>query len=143
MAAKSLDDLSEEKHEISFCHLSTRECDGGASTRPMSNNGAVGYDGDSRFFLFDDTRNVAAMGDDPNVCLSAPLAPLGTRNIFIAIEGPASTIKDNAAFEEHSVEDLGRWFEHQVGTSSEVVIKAHVAPIEYWDGRYNDFISVL
>jgi general stress protein 26 len=50
MAAMSIEELSEKMRSIDFCMLSTREASGGISTRPMSNNGDVEYDGDSCFF---------------------------------------------------------------------------------------------
>ena len=45
MAAMTLEELSEKMRKIDFCMLSTREAGGGISTRPMSNNGDVEYDG--------------------------------------------------------------------------------------------------
>ena len=144
MAAMSIEDLSEKMRKIDFCMLSTREGDAGVSTRPMSNNGDVEYDGDSWFFSFEDTRKVAAIRRDSQVSLSfsAPPSLLGKPGIFVVINGQASIVKDKAAFEEHWVEDLERWFEEGVETPGLVLIKVHAARIEYWDGEDNEVISV-
>ncbi|RYE51627.1 MAG: pyridoxamine 5'-phosphate oxidase [Hyphomicrobiales bacterium] len=144
MAAMSLEDLSEKMRKIDFCMLSTRDGDASVSTRPMSNNGDVEYDGDSWYFSFEETRKVAAIARDPNVSLSlsAPPSLLGKPGIFVVINGQASIIKDKATFQEHWVEDLERWFEEGVDTPGLVLIKVHAARIEYWDGEDNEVISV-
>lgn len=144
MTAMSLEDLSEKMRKIDFCMLTTLEGHDGMSTRPMSNNGDVEYDGDSWFFSFEDTRKVAAIARDSQVSLSlsAPPSLLGKPGIFVVINGQASVIKDKAAFEAHWVEDLERWFENGVDTPGLVLIKVHAARIEYWDGEDNEVISV-
>ena len=144
MAAMSLKQLSEKMRKIDFCMLSTREGGGGVTTRPMSNNGDVEYDGDSWFFSFEDTRKVAAIDRDPAITLSlsAPPSLLGKPGIFVVINGLASIIKDKAIFEEHWVEDLERWFENGVDTPGLVLINVHASRIEYWDGEENEVITV-
>jgi len=144
VADMSLADLSDKMRKIDFCMLSTREGDAGVSTRPMSNNGDVEYDGDSWFFSFEDTRKVAAIARDPQVSLSLSASPslLGNPGIFVVINGQASIVKDKAAFEEHWVEGLERWFDEGVNTPGLVLIKVHAARIEYWDGEEHEVISV-
>jgi len=144
MAAMSLEDLSAKMRKIDFCMLSTREGDGAISTRPMSNNGDVEYDGDSWFFSFEDTRKVAAIYRDPRVALSLSAPPnlLGKPGIFVAIEGDASVIKDKAEFEKHWVKDLEMWFTDGIDTPGLVLIKVHAGRIEYWDGEENEVIAV-
>jgi general stress protein 26 len=141
----SLEDLSAKMRKIDFCMLSTREGDGGVSTRPMSNNGDVEYDGDSWFFSFEDTRKVAAIGRDPKVSLSlsAPPSLLGKPGIFIVIQGHATVIKDKAAFEPHWVADLERWFTDGIETPGLVLIQVRAGRIEYWDGEENEVIETL
>ena len=144
MPKMSLSELSEKMRNIDFCILSTREERGGVSSRPMSNNGDVEYDGDSWFFSFEDTRKVAAIRRDPRVSVSLSAAPslLGKPGIFIAIEGEASVIRDRQAFEEHWVKDLDRWFEDGVDTPGLVLIKVHADRIEYWDSEENEVVDV-
>lgn len=144
MAAMSLGDLSEKMRKIDFCMLSTQEPGGGVSTRPMSNNGDVEYDGDSWFFSFEETRKVKAIAGDSKVSLgfSADKSLLGKPGIFVSIEGNAEIIKDTAQFAEHWVDDLGRWFTDGVDTPGLVLIKVHARRIEYWDGEANEVITI-
>jgi general stress protein 26 len=144
MAAMSLEELSEKMREIDFCMLSTRDASDGISTRPMSNNGDVEYDGDSWFFSFEHTRKVAAIGTDPRVSLSlsAPPSLLGKPGIFVVIDGQATVIRDKAVLEKHWVADLERWFPEGTETPGLVLIRVHAGRIEYWDGEDNEVISV-
>lgn len=144
MAGLTLEDLSEKMRKIDFCMLSTREGDGAISTRPMSNNGDVEYDGDSWFFSFENTRKVTAISRDSRVSLSLSGAPslLGKPGIFVAIDGEASIIKSKAEFEKHWVTDLERWFADGIDTPGLVLIKVHAGRIEYWDGEEHEVIAV-
>ncbi len=144
MAAMSLEELSEKMRKIDFCMLSTAEGDGHMSTRPMSNNGDVEYDGDSWFFSYEDTRKVTAIGRNPAVSLSlsAPPSLLGKPGIFVVISGRASIVKDKETFKDHWVKDLERWFENGVDTPGLVLIKVHASRIEYWDGEDNEVMNV-
>ncbi len=144
MAVMSLEELSEKMRKIDFCMLSTQQGTGGLTTRPMSNNGDVEYDGDSWFFSYEATRKVEAIRQNPqtSISLSAPPSLLGKPGIFIVINGEASIIKDRAQFEKHWVPDLERWFEDGVDTPGLVLIKVHASRIEYWDGEDNEVIAV-
>lgn len=53
MAGMTLADLSEKMGKIDFGMLSTRTRGGAVASRPMSNNGEVGYHGDSFFFTYE------------------------------------------------------------------------------------------
>ena len=134
---KTLADLAEAMRDIDFTMLSTRTQDGSIAARPMSNNRDVDYDGDSWFFAFDDTRTVADIERDANVGLSlqGKAGLLGKPPIFIAAEGKAEIIRDKAAFEEHWVKDLDRWFEQGVDTPGLALIKVRADRIHYWDGE--------
>ena len=144
MSALTLEELAEKMRKIDLCMLSTKDVNGGVSTRPMSNNGDVDYDGDSWFFSFEDTKKISAIAIDPNVSLSMSAAPslLGKPGIFVAIEGTASVSKDREAFRQHWVKDLDRWFTNGIDTPGLVLIKVHANRVEYWDGDTNDVVSV-
>lgn len=144
MARMSLEELSEKMRKIDFCMLSTPEWEGGVSSRPMSNNGDVEYDGDSWFFSFEDTRKVNAIRRDPGVSLSFSGTPslLGKPGIFVAIEGDASLTRERTEFERHWVKDLERWFTDGIDTPGLVLIKVHARRIEYWDGEENEILTL-
>lgn len=137
MPKLTLNDLSEKMREIDFTMLTTRTEDGSLASRPMSNNGEVEYKGDSFFFSFDSARTISDIERDPNVgmTLTGSKGLLGKPPIFIAAEGQAELIRDKAAFRDHWVPDLDRWFEQGVDTPGLILIKVHADRLHYWDGE--------
>lgn len=144
MAEKTLNDISDAMRDIDFCMLSTRAEGGGFASRPMSNNGDVEYDGDSWFFAYDYARFIAEIGRDPQVGLSFAGAKslLGKPGIFIHIAGTAQVIRDKAAFAEHWIDDLDRWFPDGIETPGMVMLKVSAQRIHYWDGEESGEVAV-
>lgn len=140
----SLTDLAKEMKHIDLLMLSTQAEGGKIAARPMSNNKDVEYDGDSFFFSFEDATAVTDIARDPNVSLSLQGSKglLGKPPIFIAVEGKGELIRDKAAFEDHWVPDLERWFKQGVDTPGLVLIKVHASLIHYWDGEDEGEIRV-
>ena len=60
MSTMTMKEMSKAMAEIDFAMLRTRTDGGQLTTRPMSNNGEVEYDGDSFYFSWDSARR------DPN-----------------------------------------------------------------------------
>lgn len=141
----TLREISKELKSIDFGMLSTKRTDGTICSRPMSNNGDVEYDGDSWFFSYEDSQKIADIRTDRRVGLTFTARPslLGKPGIFIAIEGEASLVQDKAAFKDHWVSDLDRWFAQGVDTPGLVLIKVHASRISYWDGDENGSIALL
>lgn len=129
--------LSKKMRDIDFCMLSTKSADGQLSSRPMSNNGDVDYDGDSWFFAYDTSRFIADIDRDPQVGLTLTGAKslLGAPGIFISIGGQASLIRDKAQFADHWVDDLSRWFPEGIETPGMVMVHVHATHVHYWDGE--------
>ncbi|AJC83739.1 UNVERIFIED_ORG: general stress protein 26 [Rhizobium etli] len=144
MASMTLEDLSSHLKKIDFCMFSTNAGSGRISSRPMSNNGDVEYDGDSWFFSYEETRKIAEIESNRDVSLTftAPPSLLGKPGIFIAIEGVASLVRERAAFEEHWVADLKRWFPEGIDTPGIVLIKVSASSIQYWDGEDNGEVTL-
>ena len=136
MAELTLADLSKKMAKLDFAMLATQSADGGTTARPMSNNGDVEYQGDSYFFSYADSREVAEIKANPRVTLSYTGAAgmLGGPPLFVAVDGAASLITDRQAFEEHWTKDLDRYFPEGIDTPGVVMIKIHAATIRYWDG---------
>jgi len=137
MSQMTLADLSERMADIDFAMLSTRAASGDIAARPMSNNGDVAYKGDSHFFTWEASHTVEDIRRDPKVGLSfvGSKGLLGKPPIFIAVEGQAELIRDKAAFREHWVPDLERWFEQGIDTPGLILIKVHAGRIHYWAGE--------
>lgn len=144
MADMTLPDLSRHMAKIDFAMLSTRTDNGALSSRPMSNNGEVEYDGDSFFFAYDSARSVGDIARDPKVGLTFTGSPglLGKPPLFIAIEGEAELIRDTPAFEAHWTSGLDRWFEQGTATPGLVLIKVRAERIHYWDGEDEGEVTV-
>lgn len=113
MAAMTLADVSKTMAKIDFAMLSTRSANGEISSRPMSNNGDVEYDGDSYFFTSEETHTVADIQRDPVVGLTFTGAKhlLGKPGVFLAIEGRAELIREKPAIKAHWSKEIDRWFE--------------------------------
>jgi len=135
MADKTLHDLSKAMSDLDFCMLTTGS--GRLTSRPMSNNGDVEYDGDSWFYAYDDSAKIRDIEADPAVGLtfSEGKSLLGKPGIFIAIDGRAQLIRDKAQFEAHWTKSLDRWFPQGTGTPGMILIKVHAERIRYWDGE--------
>ncbi|ANL67983.1 pyridoxamine 5'-phosphate oxidase-like domain-containing protein (plasmid) [Rhizobium phaseoli] len=70
MTSMSLGELSSHLKKIDFCMLSTNAGSGRISSRPMSNNGDVEYDGDSWFFSYEDSRKIADGEENGEITLA-------------------------------------------------------------------------
>jgi general stress protein 26 len=136
IATRSLADLAEKIRDIDFAMLSTHTRGGAIGARPMSNNRDIDYDGDSYYFAFDDALMVDDILHDPKVGLSfqGTSGMLGMKPFFVAVEGTAGLIRDQAAFRDHWTKDIGRWAKDGIDTAGLVLIKIHADRVHYWDG---------
>lgn len=143
MASTTFKDLAKSMKEIDFCMLCTAGDGGMISTRPMSNNRDVDYDGDSHFFSYEETRKAEEIASNPATTLTftAPPSLFGKPGIFIAVRGDASLVRDRAEMEKHWVADLDRWFPKGLDTPGVVMIRVRAAEISYWDGEENGSFS--
>lgn len=139
MASTTFKDLAKSMKDIDFCMLCTAGDRGMISTRPMSNNRDVDYDGDSHFFSYEETRKTEEIASNPATTLTftAPPSLFGKPGIFIAVRGDASLVRDRAEMEKHWVADLDRWFPKGLDTPGVVMIRIRAAEISYWDGEDN------
>ncbi|WP_077966436.1 pyridoxamine 5'-phosphate oxidase family protein [Ensifer adhaerens] len=141
----TLSDISKELKSIDFGMLSTKKADGTISSRPMSNNGEVEYDGDTWFFCYDQSSKIADIKADPQVGLTYTASPslLGKPGMFIAIEGEASLVEDKEALATHWVSDLERWFPQGIDTPGILLIKVRASQVSYWDGDETGTITLI
>jgi len=135
MADKTLHDLSKAMRDLDFCMLTTGS--GRLTSRPMSNNGDVEYDGDSWFYAYADSAKIRDIEQDPAVGLTFTEGKslLGKPGLFIAIDGRAELIRDQAQFEAHWTKSLDRWFPQGTDTPGMILIKVHAERIRYWNGE--------
>ena len=137
MSDMTLKDLAKAMGKIDFSMLTTTTDCGQLATRPMSNSGDVEFDGESYYFSFDSARTIADIERNDQVALSfqGSAGLLGKPPLFVAIEGTGEIIRDKAAFEEHWVPDLERWFPQGIDTPGIALIHVHADRIHYWDGE--------
>jgi len=142
MAKLTLADLSKRMRDIDFVMLQTRAEGGEIAGRPMSNNQDVEYDGDSYFFLMQDSGTFQHIENDPrvNLALQGRKGLLGTPPLFISVEGKAEIILDKPAFAAHWTPDLERWWKQGIDTPGLAMIRVHASRLHYWDGEDEDEI---
>ena len=137
MADKQLSDLAETMREIDFAMLVTSGSDGATSSRPMSNNRDVEYDGDSWFFTCEDTQKVRDLRANSvaTLTMQGKSGLLGKPPIFIGVHGQAELIDDKGTFADHWNPDLERWFKQGIDTPGLLMIRVRAERIFYWDGE--------
>lgn len=144
MATKSLSDIADDMRGIDIAMLATKTAEGEITSRPMSNNGEVAYDGNSYYFTHETGRLVSEIEQDPRVTLTFTIKPglLTGGGTYINVQGRAEPIRDKARFAEHWASDLDTWFEQGIDTPGLVMIKVHAHHIRYWYGAEQGEISV-
>jgi general stress protein 26 len=144
MTTMTMEALSKQLSKIDFCMFSTNGELGRISSRPMSNNGDVEYDGDSWFFTYEDTEKIREIGRHSGVSLTFTASPslLGRPGIFIAVDGDATLVRDKTQYEKHWAKDLDRWFPDGIDTPGILLIKITARSIEYWDGGENGRVDI-
>lgn len=137
MSDMTLKDLAQKMGKIDFAMLTTTTDGGQLATRPMSNNGDVEFDGDSYYFSYDSARTVSDIARNAQVALSfqGSAGLLGAPPLFVAVEGTGKVIRDKAAFADHWVRDLERWFPDGIDTPGIALLHIHADRIHYWDGE--------
>ena len=128
MATKTLEYISTKMKNIDLCMLNTKSTRGSLTSRPMSNNGDVTYDGSSYFFSLEDTQKVKDIENDSSVNLN-----FSTKDeMYICVTGKARIIRTKSMLADHWVPSLDQWFEDGVDTKGliMIIVQAHV--IRYW-----------
>lgn len=137
MSTMTLPELAKKMADIDYLMLSTITDNGQLAARPMSNNEDVDYDGTSWYFTWADARMIDDIRRDPSVGLACQGKAhlFGAPPLFIAVEGKAELITDQAAFKEHWDDSMDRWFKQGPATPGIILIKVQAKRIHYWDGE--------
>ncbi|WP_269713876.1 pyridoxamine 5'-phosphate oxidase family protein [Caulobacter sp. NIBR2454] len=137
MSGMDIKDVAKTLKDIDFVMLNTHTDGGQIAGRPMSNNRDVEYDGDSWFFVDEESRTFADVSANPKVTLSAQGSKglLGKPPIFLSVEGEVEIVKDKAILAEHWNKDLERWWPEGPETPGVALLKVHATRIHYWDGE--------
>ncbi|WP_200799935.1 pyridoxamine 5'-phosphate oxidase family protein [Hymenobacter daecheongensis] len=116
---------------LDYALLTTRTSWGQLSTRPMSNNGDVNYDGNSYYFTFEQSRTVSDITEDPHVSLGFT----GSKGLFLTIVGRAHLIRHKPTMQQHWVPSLNQWFPQGVDTPGVVLVRVEAKRIKYWQNE--------
>lgn len=128
MAKKTLGDISEKMKDLDICMLTTQTARGQLSSRPMSNNGEVEYDGNSYFFTFEKSGIVKDIEENEQVNLGFS----GKEGLYIALTGKAKLIRNKLKLQERWQDQLKQWFPKGVDTEGIVMIHVKAKRIRYW-----------
>lgn len=128
-------DLASAMSKIDFCMMQTFG-EHGISTRPMSNNGEVEYDGDNWFFARTSSTKIAEIARDNRVQLTFT-DPAGPS--FISVWGTTNVIRDVAQKKKLWHKSLERWFDNGPEDPDVSLIQVTANRIQAW-GRIGDFV---
>ncbi|RYZ67877.1 MAG: pyridoxamine 5'-phosphate oxidase [Proteobacteria bacterium] len=134
MAKASLKSIAKLMKGLDLCMLTTCDGRGVSSSRPMSNNHDVEYDGTSYFFTWKSSRMVKEITKNPNVSLQFSSRSVIGKPLFISITGKAKMTSDRATMEEHYDPELEIWFEDGLDTKGIVMLRVEANHLKYWRG---------
>jgi len=128
MTKSQLSDVTKMMSKLDICMMTTIASDGAITSRPMSNNGDVEYDGNSYFFTYEQSEVVDELKKNDNINLSFT----GKDQLYISITGKALLITDNRVLKEHWLNELNQWFEEGIETPGITLIHVKAARIKFW-----------
>ena len=131
MADKTLKDIAAKMAKLDIAMLTTHTSRGQLSTRPMSNNGDVEYDGNSYYFTSEGTRTVRDITENPHVSLGFS----GPNSLYVSVVGKAQLIRQKATMQKHWVPDLEVWFKDGIDTPGLVLVRVEANRIKYWQNE--------
>ncbi len=114
MATNTLASMARYMRQLDICMMVTQSKRGILTSRPMSNNGDVKYNGSSYFFTFEGSQKIKDIEANPQVNLTFE----GKKDLYLSITGTAKLIRDKALFAEHWVESLQQWFKDGIETKA-------------------------
>jgi general stress protein 26 len=131
MADKTLKEIATKMANLDIALLTTHTSRGQLSTRPMSNNGDVAYDGNSYYFTFEQSRTVSDITENSQVSLGFS----GAKGLYVTIVGTGHLIRHKPTMQQHWVPDLDKWFKDGIDTPGVVLVRVEAKRIKYWQGE--------
>ena len=124
--------------KLDICQLTTQTTRGYLTSRPMSNNGDVEYDGNSWFFTYEKSRTVQDILENKQVNLSFA----GPKGLYISVAGQAKIIRSKTLMAEHWLPELKQWFKDGIDTPGIVMIHVKGRRIKYWQQAEEGEITI-
>ena len=128
MAELQLNDISKMMRKLDICMMTTTAPDGAITSRPMSNNGDVEYDGNSYFFTYEQSELISELKENDKVNLGF----IGKDELYISVTGRAQLITEKAVLKEHWLDELDQWFEDGIDTPGIILIHVKAERVRFW-----------
>lgn len=130
----SLKSIAEKMKDIDVCMMTTITTKGDTSSRPMSNNRDVEYDGTSYFFTELDSRVATDIKTNNHVTLSAQHNKLIGANAYISVSGKGKVITDKTEMKKHWNKDVEIYFADGLDSPNIAMIEVRAEHIKFWEG---------
>lgn len=134
MSDISLKTIAEKLKDIDVCMMTTVTTKGATSSRPMSNNREVEYNGTSYFFTEKDSRVADDIRTNDHVNLSAHHGKLLGADTYISVSGKGKIITDRAQMEKHWNKDVELYFAGGLDSPDIAMIEVRAERIKLWEG---------
>ena len=128
MSKKKLDSIIKLMRKLDTCMMTTQNGRGNFSSRPMSNNGDVAYDGNSYFFSYEGSKKIKEIEKNPQVSLEFS----GPKGLYISLCGKAKLIRTPSKMRPHWQRGLNQWFKKGLETPGIVMIHVKGNRIAFW-----------
>ena len=138
MAEFKLSDIAAKMRKLDICMMTTLAENGQLTSRPMSNNGDVEYDGNSYFYSFEESEVVKELKTNPHTNLSFQ----GPDILYIAISGNAELVTDKDVLKQHWVASLNEWFKDGVDTPGIIMIQVKAGSVKFWHKEENGEVKL-
>ena len=133
--------MAEMMKDLDIGMLTTTTGRGMNTSRPMSNNSDVDYDGTSYFFTYKKSSAAKDIAKNAHVGVSY----VGRRHLqklYVSVSGKAKLTDNRAKMEEHWNKDLEIYFEKGLDTPGIVMIQIDAKQIKYWHGSEEGELTV-
>ena len=132
--ALTLNHVADAMQDIDIAIMSTHSPGDAITSRPMSNNSDVRFDGTSYYFSQEDAQCVKDIARKKQVALGFSSGEgIFSSATYVVVEGEAELIRDKSAFQKHWNPDLDEWFEQGADTPGLVLIKVRARKAKIWE----------
>lgn len=126
---EAIGQIAELIQDIDICMFTTTAEDGALTSRPMSNNRKVEWDGDSWFFAPTEGRLVSQLKADPTATTTYRAEKGWT---FVALAGQGSIEDDPELKKRYWLDELEQWFPNGPEDPGVSLVKFEATAARWW-----------
>jgi len=138
----SLKSVAEKMKDIDICMMTTVTKSGNTTSRPMSNNREVEYDGTSYFFAESDSQVAKDIETNDHVSLAIHHGKLLGSDTYISVSGKGTVITDRAQMEKHWNKDVEIYFKDGLDSPNIAMIEVRAHHIKLWEGAKESELTI-